>query len=332
MPDLIPPSVTLEGPVTIRHATRADYAALAELLTAVWPEEPQTAQGLEHEDKYREERCKHAKFVIEEDGRVLAYGGYDQYAGMYHPDKYYAWVNVHPAHQRRGLGRRLADFVEGELVRMGALSVLTHTREDVTRGMQFAELRGYQEKMRYFESRLSVPDFDFGPWEHVLPEVQASGFRVASLSEFPDDAEHRQKLFDLFRDIRRDVPRPEPATDVSFENFQKWTWESPYFLPEAYFIAEDLATGAWAGSSALWRTDGSHIGTGLTGVRREYRRKRLALAMKLRGIQYARSVGAPEIRTGNESNNRPMLAINEALGFVKQPAWIDLSRTLRTET
>ena len=33
----------------------------------------------------------------------------------------------------------------------------------------------------------------------------------------------------------------------------------------------------------------------------------------------------------NESNNRAMLAINEALGFVKQPAWIDVVKVLRED-
>lgn len=326
MPDLLPSSLTF------RPATVADYPALAALLNAVLPYEPTSEQGLRQEDEERDERCKFARYVVESSGgELIAAGGYDQFPGMYHPDKYLAWVNVHPEHQGRGVGRELADRIEGELAGRGALSILTYSREDITRGVRFAERRGYREKMRYFESRLDVPAFDPTPYAHVLPEVEAAGFRILALSELPDDGEHRRKLFDLFRDIRQDVPRPEPATDVAFENFERWTWDSPYFLPEAYFVAVDTATGEWAGSSALWKTDGEHLGTGLTGVRREYRRRKLALALKLRGIEYARGAGFAEIRTGNETNNRPMLAINEALGYVKQPAWIDLSRTLREE-
>lgn len=326
MPDLLTSSA-----LTLRPATPADYPALAALLNAVLPDEPTSEQGLHQEDEERDERCKHAKYVVQSGGQLIAAGGYDQFPGMYHPDRYFAWVKVHPEHQGRGVGRGLADHIEAELTGRGALSILTYTREDITRGVQFAERRGYREKMRYFESRLNVPAFDPTPYADVLPGVEAAGFRVLALSELPDDKEHRRKLFDLFRDIRQDVPRPEPATEITFENFERWTWESPYFLPDAYFVAVDTTTGRWAGSSALWKTDGDHLGTGLTGVRREYRRRRLALAMKLRGIEYARGAGRAEIRTGNETNNRPMLAINEALGYVKQPAWIDFSRTLREE-
>ena len=40
---------------------------------------------------------------------------------------------------------------------------------------------------------------------------------------------------------------------------------------------------------------------------------------------------APAIKTWNESNNRAMLSINEALGFVKQPAWVNYHKTIKEE-
>jgi RimJ/RimL family protein N-acetyltransferase len=51
------------------------------------------------------------------------------------------------------------------------------------------------------------------------------------------------------------------------------------------------------------------------------------MGLKLHTVRYARDHGYREIRTANDIRNRPMLRINEALGFVKQPAWIAFERT-----
>jgi GNAT superfamily N-acetyltransferase len=65
---------------------------------------------------------------------------------------------------------------------------------------------------------------------------------------------------------------------------------------------------------------------GLTGVRREYRGKGVAMALKLKTIEYAQRHGYAVIKTWNESNNVGMLAINEKLGFVRQPAWVTFAK------
>ena len=56
----------------------------------------------------------------------------------------------------------------------------------------------------------------------------------------------------------------------------------------------------------------------LTGVARTHRRRRIAQALKLLTIQYAKELGADYLNTQNDSVNEPMLAINRKLGFVRQ--------------
>ena len=93
----------------------------------------------------------------------------------------------------------------------------------------------------------------------------------------------------------------------------------------------DTHTGEYVAQSNLWKTDGDYLHVGMTGTRRAYRRKGLALALKLRTMEFAKANGVKELRTGNESNNRAMLAINEAMGFVKQPIWMDFVKTFKDE-
>lgn len=54
-------------------------------------------------------------------------------------------------------------------------------------------------------------------------------------------------------------------------------------------------------------------------VRREYRGRGVALAVKLLTIQEAIKAGAARMRTNNNPENLPMLRVNEKLGYQMLP-------------
>ena len=57
----------------------------------------------------------------------------------------------------------------------------------------------------------------------------------------------------------------------------------------------------------------------MTGVDRAYRSRHIALALKVQSICFAKAFGADSIRTHNDSQNGPMLAINRKLGYQPRP-------------
>ena len=66
----------------------------------------------------------------------------------------------------------------------------------------------------------------------------------------------------------------------------------------------------------------------MTGVDPAYRGRRIALALKLLTIRLARQYAADYIRTNNDSDNAPMLAINRKLGYQPVPGLYWLTKKL----
>lgn len=63
-------------------------------------------------------------------------------------------------------------------------------------------------------------------------------------------------------------------------------------------------------------------------MKREYRGRGIATALKVRTVEYARGRGYRQIRTENEIHNAPMIAINDRFGFQRQPVWITFWKDL----
>lgn len=94
-------------------------------------------------------------------------------------------------------------------------------------------------------------------------------------------------------------------------------------LPCGSFAA--LACGEIVGYSGLCRHDSPGVAEdGLTVVRRDWRRRGLATALKRRELAWAARNGLREVVTWTQEGNEGMRRVNESLGFVTR----DLSLTM----
>jgi RimJ/RimL family protein N-acetyltransferase len=70
------------------------------------------------------------------------------------------------------------------------------------------------------------------------------------------------------------------------------------------------------------------VWTSFTGAHRAYRGRGIARAVKLQTLAQAVQLGVAEVRTDNDSTNKPMLHINETLGYERIPGYAGFEKRL----
>jgi GNAT superfamily N-acetyltransferase len=247
----------------------------------------------------------------------------------FHPRKFFVGVRVLREARRQGIGAALhamaIEMVESER----PISLTTRVRETDEDGVRFAAARGYEEKMREWESAIDMGAYDPQRFAHLREKASLAGIRIMSAQQLAAGGEPdwERKIHAAEMETLADVPSTDRFVPSEFEDWRRMALESKHFLPEGFFAALD--GDRIVGTSALWLSsrEGT-LETGLTGVLRDYRRKGIALALKLTALEFAKRYGAREVRTDNATTNRPMLAINEMLGFEKRPATIFMVKAM----
>jgi GNAT superfamily N-acetyltransferase len=315
----------------IRDFRPEDYEVVVDLVNRSFPEYPDTVEEWKHWDAHRNKDMKFRRFVAELDGEVVGVGSYNQWEGMFHPQKFGVEITVDPDRREKGVGSALFEHIGAALKPFDPITYWTEAREDHAHSRRFVEKRGYVEVMREWENHLVPADFDPKPWEGKIERVEASGIQLRTFGELREtDPEFFPKLFDLVEEVDKDVPTPDPSTPVNYEKWVERVEKNPNLMPDGYFIG--VEGDRYVGLSTLSKSQvEDFLYTGLTGTRRDYRRRGLALALKLKAIEYCCEREVPLVKTWNATTNTGMLAINEALGFVKQPAWINYALELQPE-
>jgi mycothiol synthase len=316
--------------IAIRRANfPQDYTEIARVLSAENPEWAPTAEELARKDDIRDPQLHWAVFVAEDlslENQPLvgrAHVGHDPLA--HREGRFKMDIRVHPDVQGQGIGSLLYQEILHHLEPFAPYDLQTDVWSGHSRSIQFVTERGFVETWRRLDFELDVSHFDFMPYMGLEERIrEAYSVEVQTYAELVNNrgrAEAMAKLYELDRELWRDIPYGEEVTPRSLEQFVREEIESPRFIPEACFIAIHEHDDEFVGYSSLSDVRNYFV-VEMTGVLPAYRGKRLATLLKLRGIRYAQEHGNRAISTTNDSPNVAMLALNARLGFQRQGATI----------
>ncbi len=240
---------------------------------------------------------------------------------------YWLHIAVAPPQRRRGIGSHLYAALLDHVRAHGATTLRGEAREAEPASLAFAKHLGFAIDRHIFESTLDLATFDDRAFAGTVERVEGDGIRFLTLADLHDTPDARRRLYELERTVARDIPGGSEASTRPYEAFLKEVCDSPHYLPDGEIVAAE--GDAWLGLAGICgtATPGGFY-NGLTGVLPGYRGRGIALALKLLAIATARRHGGAYLRTNNDAQNAPMLAINRKLGYRPEPGYFRLLATL----
>lgn len=313
--------------VDIRRSdgSTADYATVRRLIEAAQPDYPVSVEELRSRDEARRAAgLISERLLAEVDGRAVGHLGYGHLVSAADGDVFSVGLEVDPAEWGKGIGRALHQTMLAAAAQAEVTRVLAFVDERQRRGAEFSTAAGYGEVGRAWESTINPQDFEAGPLQLIVDRVRADGLELIPLAGLkaasPDWAD---RLYRLYDDLEKDMPFPVEERPSPFTVFRSEVIDSDLAIPEAFFVAVD--GDEWVGLTELRRvkSEPGWLTQELTGVVRSHRRRGIATALKVVGLEWARAHGCERVRTFNDDRNTGMLAVNAKLGLTRGHAIIE---------
>jgi mycothiol synthase len=320
---------------SFREFRETDFEALAAIQTAVEPDEPVSAESLRHLIGAFRQTANPRDFVVEDrgSGEVVATAAIFNIPEEKDLTIQGIFVNVLPSRQREGIGSYLYDTLLAEAKKRGATGLRCDVRENSASGRSFLAKRAFRERRRRWRSSLEVASADTSQLGSLVRAIASGGIEFTTLSrEGVNDLQVLKRVHDLDVVAGKDVPRNGAYSPFSFDLFRRFFLEGESFLPDAWFLAKEENQYVGISSGAREPAQPQVLQQYFTGVRPEFRRRKIALALKLMLIDYAKRNGYARIETWNDSLNAPMWTLNKGLGFRKVREMLQLECDLGMAT
>ena len=283
-----------------RVQTDADLEVMIAVRTAADPDRPPPRlENLRHNLAANETLVY---VVAQLDGEPAGCGFVDPWPDEFAP----AHLVVVPALRRRGVGSALLAELGGRALKAGRPELEGEVVESDLAAQEYLERRGYRvvggEKVVALDLTALEPE----------PAQVPPGVEIVALADRPELAE---ALYAVGIEAAADIPGN--AGDMSFEQWRAIELDRPTRRRDLLFVA--VADGEPVGYVSM-DDNGSDGYNGLTAVRRAWRRRGIATALKRTQIAAAKRAGFERLITGSEERNLPMQSLNAKLGYEPEPS------------
>ena len=286
--------------VRVSHSEADDLRSL-EIYNAVWPHD---AFALEDANAFKASLLAADDYLASVDAIDVG----SAFIGIrpQRPDVAYAPITVLPDHRRCGVGTALYEAVSSWAAAHGVDALEAAVDEDDAESLGFAERRGFTAVER--SSRLVLDLTDIEPPEIAPPP----GVEIVTWAERPELA---RGMYDVACETYPDIPGQEQDLLEPFEDWLAHDMSAAGDRPEATFVAlaGDEVVGFAKFSLTTARPEVAFHD--ITGVRRAWRGRGIAGALKRAQIAWAKRAGYELLQTGNEVRNTPIRRLNERLGY-----------------
>ena len=308
-------------------APAIDIPRMAEIWNAHIPGTTSVEALTQNEERFPKDWTLHRTAAVDEANRLLGWS-VALHLPMAGPGRWQVRVTVDPQQQGQGIGTRLYDEALRFASRHGATRLDASVPDSLPQGLRFARACGFRVDRHLFGSALDMERFDEAAF---AGQGEVEGIRILTLAELGETPEARHQLWALEVQLNADVPGyASQGFAIPYDDYCELVFKQPWYQAGTQLLALDGNT--WVGMASLRLGEEAgrpYMYHNMTGVVASHRGRHIGLALKLAAIRCARQYGVSELRTHNDSENVPMVALNRKLGFQPKPGEYKLVNELR---
>jgi mycothiol synthase len=222
------------------------------------------------------------------------------------PEIVYTLLTVLSGQRRRGVGTAIYEAVS-DWSREHCLETLeVPVLDNDPESLAYAERRGFAEERR--EKGVVLHLAEIGAPEAEPPD----GVEIVTWAERPELA---NGMYEVAVEAFPDVPGFEEDAMEPFEDWLAHDLQGSGDFPEATFVA--IAGGEVIGYAKFHLSEAQPTSAyhDLTGVKRAWRGRGVARALKATQIGWAKANGYDELHTRNDERNTPIRRLNDHFGY-----------------